>query len=230
MARILPFFSTLVISSMLTVAQADSRDDFLFSFEGNVGIHSDYVFRGNSLTNNGSTPAVSGGLDFQHKASNWYGGMWTSNSEKLNEVNIYTGVGVIDADFALDFGAIAYLFPQQADVGKNEDRVEVFAGIQFPYVEFYGWYQPEDRQLYAEANFSYAITPKLAVGLHLGGSLDLENDAAKPVEEQFDGNISLSFDGWSVKVSATDDSDKNPRVYVSKVWRHDLLEDIADAF
>lgn len=220
----------LLCTTALSNAHAESKtDDYLFSLTGNVGVHSDYVFRGNSLTDNGSTPAVSGGLDFNHKDTNWYGGVWTSNSSELTEVNVYTGVGVIDQDYALDFGVIAYLFPQQADAGSNTDRVEAFVGVQFPYVEIYNWYQPDDRQLYSEINLNFPLTSKLAIGLHLGRNTDLENDASNPVEEQTDATLSLSYDGWSLKLTATDDSDKNPRLYVNKVWRHDLLEDIADA-
>src|SRR3954467_12052526 len=52
-----------------------------FTFTGNIGIFSQYVFRGVSQTN--EKPAVQGGFDLAHK-SGLYGGTWVSNISWLS--------------------------------------------------------------------------------------------------------------------------------------------------
>ena len=47
-----------------------------FSFSGNVGLYSDYIFRGYTQTQN--EPAIQGGFDVEH-SSGLYAGTWASN-------------------------------------------------------------------------------------------------------------------------------------------------------
>ena len=49
-----------------------------FSFSANVGLYSDYVFRGYTQTQN--EPAIQGGFDVEH-SSGLYAGTWASNVE-----------------------------------------------------------------------------------------------------------------------------------------------------
>ena len=87
-----------------------------FTFTGNVGIFSQYVFRGVSQTN--EKPALQGGLDLAHK-SGFYIGTWGSNISWLSDANpavsaslewdIYGGYkGSLPADFGYDLGVIYY--------------------------------------------------------------------------------------------------------------------------
>lgn len=52
------------------------------TFTGNVGLFSQYVFRGISQTN--EDPALQGGFDYSH-ASGFYIGTWASNISWLKE-------------------------------------------------------------------------------------------------------------------------------------------------
>src|SRR3954469_18200259 len=55
-----------------------------FTFTGNVGIYSQYVFRGVSQTN--EKPALQGGFDLGHK-SGLYVGTWLSNISWLSDAS-----------------------------------------------------------------------------------------------------------------------------------------------
>ncbi len=55
-----------------------------WTFTGNVGLYSQYVFRGISQTN--EKPAIQGGFDLGHK-SGFYVGTWASNISWLSDGN-----------------------------------------------------------------------------------------------------------------------------------------------
>src|SRR5829696_3345373 len=55
-----------------------------WTFSGNVGLYSQYVFRGISQTN--EKPALQGGFDLAHK-SGFYLGTWASNISWLSDAN-----------------------------------------------------------------------------------------------------------------------------------------------
>jgi uncharacterized protein (TIGR02001 family) len=85
-----------------------------YTFTGNLGIFSDYRFRGISQTN--KLPAIQGGIDFAMK-NGLYLGNWNSNvdSAMYNGANIemdfYGGYKATFGDFGLDVGGIYYYYP-----------------------------------------------------------------------------------------------------------------------
>src|SRR5215210_6725440 len=60
------------------------------NFTGNVGLFSQYIFRG--LTQTNRHPAVQGGFDYAH-SSGFYAGTWASNISWLRENASFTGPG-----------------------------------------------------------------------------------------------------------------------------------------
>ena len=62
-----------------------------YTLTGNVGIFSQYIFRG--LTQTGRKPALQGGFDFAHE-SGFYLGTWASNISWLKE-NATTAAGAV---------------------------------------------------------------------------------------------------------------------------------------
>lgn len=111
----------LALSAMPGLAQttaavpaAEPKPEPEFAFTGNLGIFSDYRFRGISQTN--KKPAIQGGVDFAHK-SGWYLGNWNSNvdSALFNGANIemdfYGGWKHGFGDFGVDLGALYYYYP-----------------------------------------------------------------------------------------------------------------------
>ncbi len=85
------------------------------TFTGNVGLYSDYRFRGISQTF--KQPAIQGGFDYSH-SSGWYAGNWNSSINTGAgfpgggiEMDFYGGWKKTWGDWGLDLGAIYYYYP-----------------------------------------------------------------------------------------------------------------------
>jgi len=64
-------------------APAEAKPDYTLT--GNVGIYSQYVFRG--LTQTDRKPAFQGGFDYAH-ASGFYAGTWGANIRWLHDAGV----------------------------------------------------------------------------------------------------------------------------------------------
>lgn len=121
----------LLVAAGATAAQAEVT--------GNLGLTSDYRFRGISQTQN--APAVQGGIDYAHK-SGFYVGNW--NSSVSSEV--YTNGAGVESDLyagfkkdvykgiTIDVGSYNYFYPRattSAATGSNFDTYEAFAGVGY---------------------------------------------------------------------------------------------------
>src|SRR5437870_6776447 len=109
------FFCTTAMAQMTMPAPAPAAPGAPepdFTFTGNVGIYSQYVFRGVSQTN--EKPALQGGFDLGHK-SGLYVGTWLSNISWLSDASpgvsaslewdMYGGYkGTLPGDFGYDIG------------------------------------------------------------------------------------------------------------------------------
>ncbi len=89
------------------------------SFSANVGITTDYIFRGISQTS--GNPAVQGGIDYTH-AGGLYAGAWGSNVSWITdfgatgsaslELDTYFGFrNTLENEFSYDVGFIRYNYP-----------------------------------------------------------------------------------------------------------------------
>lgn len=106
--------SILLAAAALVAAPAiaTAQEAPEFSLSANVGVASDYVFRGVSQTN--GDPQVFGGVDLGYGM--FYAGTWASNvdfgdGEDL-EFDIYAGVKPTLGAVSFDFGILGYLYPQ----------------------------------------------------------------------------------------------------------------------
>ena len=75
-ALLVPMASVLAEEAPAAEAASD------FSFSGNVGMYSDYIFRGYTQTKH--QPALQGGFDMEH-SSGLYLGTWASNVKWTTE-------------------------------------------------------------------------------------------------------------------------------------------------
>ncbi|HEY6598464.1 MAG TPA: TorF family putative porin, partial [Pseudomonadales bacterium] len=93
-----------------------------FTLTANVGLFSDYRFRG--FTQTDYNPAIQGGFDFAH-SSGFYLGNWNSNisSTLYNgapiEMDFYGGYKHAFGDFTLDIGAIYYYYPGSGEYNPD---------------------------------------------------------------------------------------------------------------
>ncbi len=103
----------------------------------NVGLTSDYVFRGFSQT--AEHPAIQGGFDATYGML--YAGVWASNLDfgatgagkdvADIELDLYVGITPKLGPIDLDLGVIGYLYPGASDVGSELDYLELKFGASF---------------------------------------------------------------------------------------------------
>jgi uncharacterized protein (TIGR02001 family) len=138
-------FLTALLAGTAAMAQtAAPEPDYTLSY--NVGVVSDYRFRGLSQTT--FDPALQGGVDFSHK-SGLYLGVWGSNIKWIKdyvgatdgslEVDLYGGYkGAIGKDISYDLGVITYRYPSNTagDVAgfANADTTEIYAALTYSVV------------------------------------------------------------------------------------------------
>ena len=105
---------------------------------GNLGLTSDYRFRGISQSQN--APAVQGGVDYAH-SSGFYVGNWNSSVSS----QVYTSGSGVESDvyagykkdiykgITVDVGSYNYFYPRAiaASTGSNFDTYEAFAGVGY---------------------------------------------------------------------------------------------------
>ena len=132
--------SVLILSGLMTsVAMAADAPASPHTVAYNVGLTSDYIFRGISQTQN--DPALSGGVDYSH-ASGLYAGTWVSNQKWVEaggpyktssniEWDIYGGYkGALSADIGYDIGLIRYYYPGDKVSGQvSPDTTEAYIGL-----------------------------------------------------------------------------------------------------
>lgn len=106
-----------------------------FALSANVGLVSDYVFRGISQTDEG--PAVQGGFDVTH-SSGLYAGIWGSNvdfndgDEANVEIDYYLGYANEYQGLSYDLGVLYYTYPG-ADSDLDYDFVEFSGALGYDF-------------------------------------------------------------------------------------------------
>ena len=193
----------------------------------NIGVTSNYVWRGVTQTNDDS--AVSGGVDFTHK-DGFYVGTWVSNLSRTNgntsgqyEHDIYGGYNFKAGPVDLDVGYIQYLYP----VGNaNSDFSEAY--VNATYKQFGGGVAltlskdgtGDDNDIYIYANANFEIKKDLSLNLLVG---DYNYDAAGS-SDYTHFHASLHKDEFSIAWDKNDLSGAagDPRISVSWSKSFDL--------
>src|SRR5262245_1132565 len=123
---------------------------------GNVGLFSQYIFRG--LTQTDRDPAIQGGFDYSHE-SGFYLGTWASNIRWLRDFGSYTNGGSMEwdfyggykgtfgkSDFGFDVGLLQYWYPGDAAPGlEKADTLELYGALTWKW---------------ASAKYSYSLDDK----------------------------------------------------------------------
>jgi uncharacterized protein (TIGR02001 family) len=165
---------------------------------GNVGLFSQYVFRGMKQTN--GDPALQGGFDYSH-SSGFYAGTWGSNISWLKEnvsgpggqVGTYGGGGSLELDFyggykwgfapdwTLDIGTLYYYYPGDINTAfattatpsgligtPKANTWEIYTGVSWNWLS---------------AKFSYSLDDKTFGVLDSSGTYYIDLTAAYPVPD-----------------------------------------------
>ena len=139
----------LAAPSFVFAADAAPASDFTASY--NVGLFSQYIFRGLTQTNN--KPALQGGFDVNHKSGLYIGG-WASNVSWLRDnasigTALYNTGGSLEIDLyggfktelgktglGIDLGALQYYYPgAHVNTNPKANTTELYGALS------YGWLQ-----------------------------------------------------------------------------------------
>jgi uncharacterized protein (TIGR02001 family) len=185
----------------------------------NVGLFSDYIFRGTSQT--GGKPAVQGGFDYAH-ASGFYAGTWASNISWLEdfgqynrsslEWDVYGGFRNTfpgQDDWNYDLGIYGYVYPGKKNDGVHSaDTWELYGALGWKWASFKSSYtvssnyfgiQPDGQKTqgtwYFDLSGTYPIpeTPFALIG-HVG-HLNVRHDGG--------GDFEASYTDWKLGASYT---------------------------
>ncbi len=141
-----------------------------WTFTGNVGLFSQYVFRGVSQTN--EKPALQGGFDLGHK-SGLYAGTWASNVSWLSDGNPDVSASLewdfyggykwsLPADFVADFGVLYYWYPGTYPSGYTKpNTTELYAALNWKMLQVKYSYSLNNTFGFPDSSGSYYIEGNL---------------------------------------------------------------------
>lgn len=234
-----------VALSLLVGSQAMASD-----LTANVGVVSDYVFRGE--TQNGDLSAIQGGIDYSHD-SGFHIGTWASslNAASGYELDLYGGYSFDAGPVGMDVGYYTYNYPMGdtngAATANKYDFQELYVSASYgmfsakysysPDYLGHSNYAPDGKDksaYYLEVGMDMPIKDDLSFGLHVGqkGGDFFDVAAAQCTTTICDGAVidysaTLSKGEFSFTLSGMDDKKSsvaaqsdNVRVVVG--WKHEL--------
>lgn len=179
---------------------------------GNLGLTSDYRFRGISQTQN--APAIQGGIDYAH-SSGLYIGNWNSSvsSQMYNngsgvESDIYAGFKKdVYKGITIDVGSYNYFYPRANTVtGKEYTTNELYAGVGYGPVsvkyshsmsDYFGTTNSTGTQYFqADLNQPIPVVKNLSLVAHAGRT-DVANNANLNYND-FNAGLAYDLKGWVV--------------------------------
>jgi len=164
------------------------------TFTANVGLYSQYIFRG--LTQTNRDPAVQGGFDYSH-SSGFYLGTWGSNISWLRDGTTITGAGApayksggslewdfyggykwgFAPDWTLDIGTLYYFYPGDENtlaanngnpLNPKADTWEIYGALSWKWLS---------------AKYSYSVNNKTFGVLDSTGTWYLDLSASYPIPD-----------------------------------------------
>ena len=131
-----------VLTLSAAVAGSLSSGAAMAELTGNIGVMSNYLWRG--VTQTSDTAAVSGGLDYSHE-SGAYAGTWVAEVSPLAtesgqyEMDLYAGYAAEAGDISYDVGFIKYVYPidDGGTVQVDADFTELYVSVGYGPVTAY---------------------------------------------------------------------------------------------
>lgn len=174
------------LAALATIAAAGAAHAGDGPFTANVGLVSDYAYRGWSQTD--ERPALQGGFDYAHD-SGLYAGVWGSNVSWLSDANtdvsnsleldLYGGYkGTIGA-IGYDVGLLQYYYPGSYPKGFNSpDTLEGYIGLSWEFLSFkYSYaftdlfgYEKSDGSQYYDLGAAVDVGGGFTLAAHVGYS------------------------------------------------------------
>jgi uncharacterized protein (TIGR02001 family) len=211
----------VAVAGALAAPLAFAQDATPSPLTFNVGIVSDYLFRGISQTH--GDPALQGGVDYLHP-SGFYVGAWASSitwvkdwlGKGSTEIDVYGGYknSFAGGDWTYDVGLISYNYPGHGSASPgnlaNPNTTEVYGALGYKWLtakyshttssHFVGWYggpaydQKTRGSGYFELNASYDLGNGWGLVGHAGHQ-KVKNSVAV-------GGVSdASYSDWKIGVT-----------------------------
>ena len=188
-----------------------------YTLTTNVGLFSQYVFRGISYTQ--KKPAVQGGADFAH-SSGLYLGIWGSQisskaiQNAVGEIDVYGGYATTVGDFGVDVGFLQFIFPggHYTGLGENYQTLEASVAVSWKMLKL----------KYSHALTDYFGFNDRTFGAGRGdskGSYYLDMTAAVPFG-----------DGWSAEAHVGRQKVRHYDEYSFTDWRLGVAKDLGQGW
>lgn len=161
--------NTCLVAALLASGSVSAQG--LQHMHYNIGVVSDYVFRGISQTDN--HPALQGGADFRHPGG-LYAGIWGTTQDIPNTRShlrgdayggfSYQGTYGLGFDIGGRLYSNAYIYPGQA----RDSFWELYAGLMYRTAELKMYREFDEDETYAEANVRFDLGSGVWLNLHAG--------------------------------------------------------------
>ena len=191
-----------------TVAATASPHTFAY----NVGLYSQYIFRG--LTQTREDPAIQGGVDYTH-ASGFYAGAWASNISWLTdgdyykssslELDLYGGYAntIGETGIGYNVGLLQYIYPGRKFSGtKKAETTEIYGSLS------YGWLSGKVSAVVSDGAFGFD---------NADGSTYTELNLAVPFGSGFSGVAHVGYQDFTGKGNSQFDY-ADWKLGVTKSW------------
>ena len=206
------------IAQAQTAAPAPAPATPEHALTANVGLFSEYIFRGISQT--AGKPALQGGFDYAH-SSGLYLGTWASSISWLQDFGAYSRSSLEwdfyggykstfpgSDDWTYDVGVLYYYYPGSAYSGVTKaDTLEGYVGIgwkwlsakvSYNFKDYFGA-KPKgegtDGTYYVDLSAAYPLGDSGASLVAHYGILDVKNDGT--------GSGEVSYEDWKLGVAYT---------------------------
>lgn len=195
------FKSSLYISAFIC-AIAVATTASAAEISGNIGVTSDYIWRG--YTQNSGMSSVSGGLDVDF-GNGFYARTWVGDATyeaASYELDFYAGYAGEAGPVSYDVGYLAYMYPDQAS-NDNIDFSEIYATVGYGLVSASYYYlasadaegKDAGDDTYLSLDLETSLSEDIGLALHYGtyemdGDDDTDSDMSLTISK---GDFSLAF-------------------------------------
>lgn len=154
-----------IVKSVVVAGALIISGNAMAALSGNVGFNSNYLWRGQTQTNDQS--AISGGIDYAHD-SGLYVGLWTSNvtwtTTPGSELDAYVGFSGEAGSMSYDIGYISYGYPHEA----TSDFSELYVGVGFGPASLTYSMDSVNKTSYIDLSADFKFSDKMGMGVHYG--------------------------------------------------------------
>lgn len=200
----------------LSMAEEAAAPESPHSFSGNVGLYSQYIWRG--MTQTDEELALQGGVDYAH-ASGFYAGAWASNVSWVTDAGLYDSGGSLELDLyagfagefgesglGYDVGVLQYLYPgTRASGAPKANATEIYAGLSYGWLSGkYSYTVSDEAWGFDDADGTWYA--EVAADIPLGESGFTVNLHVGRFEFEGSGNSDYDYTDWKVGLTKSWDN------------------------